>query len=64
MHDVEYFLNMHKNDSARQLLDLYEEEMGIFRDIAEDEYYEDQSRQIHVQKDHIEAIKILIDQKT
>ena len=64
MHDVEYFLEMHKNDSARQLLDAYEEEIGILRDITEDDYYEDQSRQIHVQKDHIEAIKMLIDQKT
>lgn len=63
MSEVNYFLNMHENDSIQQLLDAYEEETGILREIAEDDYYEDQGRQIRVQKDHIEAIKILIGRK-
>ena len=61
--DVDYFIKMHQDDSLRALLDAYEEETRIFNDIVGYDPYDDKERQLEAQRDHLAAIKILIDKK-
>ena len=61
MSDINYFIKMHENQSIRELIDNYEEETEILHDIMGYDYYDDKGRQLSVQRNHIEAIKILID---
>ena len=64
MSEINYFIDMHESKSIRELLDAYEEEAGILQDIIGYDDYDDKGRQLSVQRDHIEALKILIDRKS
>lgn len=64
MSKIDYFIDMYKSESISGLLNAYEEETGILQDIMGYDDNDEKGRLLNVQRDHIEALKILIDRKS